>query len=414
MNTKRCQKWAWLVVPMLVLVGAFMLFPGSATQAQEGQSLDVHVVGIVESFDNSSLTVNGQLISSNDAEINVELAVDLPVRVEARLLRDGSLVAREVNAVDESSLMPGEVRLVGILESLIGNTMTVSGLSFDVSTASVDSTVAPGDTVAVFFSIAESDAWQVRAVVVTELDNSGDDTPGGDFKIGGTLAELGQDYIVVSGQTIDITGAEVSSHLVLGVVVEVEARRVDGTFLALRVRVSEDEDQGFVLPGDCTLPSGWTSYTAQDGDSLSEIASGAGTTTQVLLLANCFTDESVQAGDVLFVPQQPVIGNDDNGNDNSDNGNSNTNDNGDDNGNGNDNGDNGNSNTNDNVDDNGNDNSDNGNSNANDNVDDNGNDNGDNGNVNDNGDDNSGNSNDNGDDHGNDNSSDSNDNGDDD
>lgn len=59
--------------------------------------------------------------------------------------------------------------------------------------------------------------------------------------------------------------------------------------------------------GTCALPSGWVRYAVQYGDSVSSIASRTGTTTDLLVSANCLaTPDVIEIGQVLFVPRPPV------------------------------------------------------------------------------------------------------------
>ncbi len=59
--------------------------------------------------------------------------------------------------------------------------------------------------------------------------------------------------------------------------------------------------------GTCALPSGWVRYAVQYGDSVSIIANLTGTTTDVLVSANCLaTPDVIEVGQVLFVPRAPA------------------------------------------------------------------------------------------------------------
>jgi LysM repeat protein len=54
-------------------------------------------------------------------------------------------------------------------------------------------------------------------------------------------------------------------------------------------------------------PDGWTTYTIQEGDTLSSIALRTGTTVQELLSVNCITNRGmIVVGATIFVPRAPV------------------------------------------------------------------------------------------------------------
>lgn len=72
----------------------------------------------------------------------------------------------------------------------------------------------------------------------------------------------------------------------------------------------------------CQLPEGWVTYQVQTGDTLSAIAVGSGTTTEILAEVNCLDDiRLLSIGQTLFVPRPVTIdrsspdnsGNDDTG-----------------------------------------------------------------------------------------------------
>jgi len=280
-----------------------------------------------------------------------------------------------------------EAEIIGVLEAIDLNSVTVNGIIINVTGAEVETGLAVGDTVKVHATLVAT-VWQAReveSVVIT----GGTTTPTGEFEITGVLTATGSGFIVVAGQIIDVSAAEINDTLTLGDLVKVHVSNVSGQLIAREVEIAFGD-----APTCATgTPDGWRNYRVRAGDTLSDIAARTGTSVLELARVNCITDTGlVIAGTLLFVPRSASgdISND-NGNDDDDNGND---DNGnDDNGNGND--DNGN-------DDNGNDdngNDDNGNDdNGND---DNGNDDDDNGND-DNGNDDNGNDDNGNDDNGND------------
>ncbi len=54
-------------------------------------------------------------------------------------------------------------------------------------------------------------------------------------------------------------------------------------------------------------PAGWTAYTVQAGDTLSELTVNTGGTLDTIIAANCLTDAGrIVVGTILFLPRQPV------------------------------------------------------------------------------------------------------------
>lgn len=255
-----------------------------------------------------------------------------------------------------------EAEFVGALEVLSATSITVSGTVFDITRAEVEARLAIGDIVKVH-ATQVGGVWQAREVERT--DDSRDDRRAGEFELTGVLTATSTDFIVVAGQPISITGAEINDTLTLGDLVKAHVTLVSGQLIAREVELA-----GGAAPSCATTtPRGWDNYRVRSGDTLSSIAARTGTTVAELARVNCITDTRfVVAGTLLFVPRfaGSGIGND-NGNDNDDNGNDNDDDRGNDNGNDNDD-----DRGNDNDDDHGNDNDD---DHGNDNDDDHGNDN---------------------------------------
>ncbi len=360
---------------LLVAISAMMVMMWSslAVRAQDdSQTTEVEIVGEIVALNIDSIAVNGLVIDISSAEINTSLELGKVVKIEGYIDTDGSIIARQVDDPAPDDTLPDEAEFVGTLTESSGDSMTIAGIVFDVSSAEIGAGVEVGERVKVHAQFTVENTWQAREVKLVEgEDQSPKDQPEDELALVGTLEAITDTSITVSGQVISIIGAEIKDELLVGVLVKVHATLVDGEWVAREVElfsIGDDDRQG--IPADCvpTQPAGWTSYTIRAGDTLSDIAERAGSSQDELARANCIRDTRVIiAGVSIFVPREPVPAS----NDNNDNG---GNDNGDDN-NGND--DNGN-------DDNGNGNDDNGN-------DDNGND------------DNGGNGNSNDDDHGNDN-----------
>ena len=69
-------------------------------------------------------------------------------------------------------------------------------------------------------------------------------TPVGEFEIIGNLESINSGFIVVSGQTISIIGAEINDPLMLHTRVKVHASFVNGQFIAREVEYDDDDDNG--------------------------------------------------------------------------------------------------------------------------------------------------------------------------
>lgn len=360
------------LVPVLgVLLIAFLGVQGAYAQSDD-RANTIEILGTVEEMTLSTITVNGLLINTSLAEIAVPLTLEQTVFVEGVLLPDGTVQARQVRAT-RSGLQPGELELTGTLQSWTGDQAVVAGLSVSTVGAEIKAGVAVGGLIKLHAIPGDGGTWVARELelyVPTQSDSSSDDNSGQDdspeflqgkrLKIVGTLEEIGDGFVVVGGQIIDIRNAEVDANLTVGALVKLEATLSDGGLVAHEIErarsffndndtdndnsddVSNDNDNdngntndnlnsNTGVPVNCvvTQPAGWTTYTVRRGDTLSAIARGAGSTTNELAAVNCITNARfIRVGQQIFVPRQPAANltndnndnrDDDNWNDNDDN-----------------------------------------------------------------------------------------------
>jgi LysM repeat protein len=117
----------------------------------------------------------------------------------------------------------------------------------------------------------------------------------------GVLEQAGDGFIVVSGQTISIVGAEIKDPLTGGETVKVHYSIVGGQAVAREVERAADD----ALPTTCTpsRPDGWITYVIRGNDTLSGIAARTGSSVGELVRVNCITNRRlIQPGAEIFVP----------------------------------------------------------------------------------------------------------------
>jgi LysM repeat protein len=122
----------------------------------------------------------------------------------------------------------------------------------------------------------------------------------GEVELIGALEQVGNGFIVVSGQTISINGAEIKDPLTVGDMVKVHYSLVGGQAVAREVERAADDTPTTCTP---TRPEGWVTYVIQHDDTLSEIALRTGSTVEELVRVNCITNRRlIQPGAEIFVP----------------------------------------------------------------------------------------------------------------
>lgn len=363
LNKNRFRTLFAIATLALLLISA-----ATVTLAQDDTTANIEIIGRIDVIERGALTVNGLRIDTTTAEIQTTLVIDALVKVEAFLMDDGTIAAREVYAAD-AGLQPGEIELEGTLEALSLVEAQVSGFSLDVSGAEIGAGVALEARVKVHAQLSPEGVWVVREIETDDEDDdsseSSDDTmTGEDFTIVGTLDAINDDgTLTIGGQVVDVSGAEIEDTLVAGALVKAEIRIVNGIMAASEIErsrtflredndnddngnsndvsnsndVGNDNDDDFNDNDDddvnenvglnsnenCvpSIPAGWTTYTVRRGDTLSAIAAGSGSSVSQLSATNCIPDARfIQVGQQVAVPRTPVISSSGNVNSNDDDG----------------------------------------------------------------------------------------------
>ncbi|MAU11455.1 MAG: hypothetical protein CL607_16655 [Anaerolineaceae bacterium] len=227
------------------LIAAILIVILAAIPLQAQSVPEVELVGVIESMTLDSIVVNGLEVDISAAEMNTAITVDEIVQVEGVLLLDGSILAREVKGVDEG-VEVGEAELIGTLESFTAPNMFVNGQMIDVSGAEVKQGVTVGQMVKVHAYTVTANTWVAREVEAYGPDdrasNDSSQPQSGEFEFSGTLEQIGQGFVVVSGQTISTEGAEIRNELMIGVRVRVHVRVQNGQMFARQIEFAFGRD----------------------------------------------------------------------------------------------------------------------------------------------------------------------------
>ncbi len=199
----------------------------------------VEMVGLVQAVTPGSITVNGQNIDISTAAMTQVPGVGTAVKVEGFVDPSGKIVAVEVRAIDSlhRGLQPGEIELVGPLTAMAARMLTVAGFQMDTTNAEIGPRVGLGALVKVHATLDAQGNWIVREIEIASANDMARSKAGraGEFEITGTLTEVGDGYIVVSGRQIETTNAEIHGMLVPGTLVKVHLSLVNGEWVAREV-----------------------------------------------------------------------------------------------------------------------------------------------------------------------------------
>jgi hypothetical protein len=226
---------------------------------------DFDVSGTVEALGDGTITVNGQVYNISQAVIDDEgtLAPGINVEIDFVTTSDGRNVALEVEIEDDDNDddRNADFILSGRIDAINGSSLTVNGITVDITGTDDDDDLEVGELVTVYFRRDASGALVVASVDdIDDIDDPFDDDRDDD--------DDNDDSDDNNGNDDD----------------------------------NSDDDDDVVIDG-CVRPDGWNNYRVRRGDTLSRIAGAANTTIDALVDANCLTSASfIVVGQRLFVP----------------------------------------------------------------------------------------------------------------
>lgn len=222
---------------LLCATALLIIVPGAAAQ----ETYSVELIGVVEALSLNTVTVNQQSVNISRAEINTALTVGALVEVEGTLGSDGSITAREVNAA-RPGVVAGEAELIGLLAGIRDTTLIVSGQIIDITGAEVRGVPEIGQWLRIHASVTGPNTWQAREVEVMTDDDTPRATTGDEFEITGTLERIDGSTVVVAGQSIDISSAEINDPLLIGTRVKVHVIAAAGVLTAREIELADPDD----------------------------------------------------------------------------------------------------------------------------------------------------------------------------
>ncbi len=227
-----------------------------------GDGDEIEAEGLVVARTDSSLTVGGLTFGVTASTVIVDdddepvpfsaITVGLRVEVEGRLLASGALVATEIE-IDDDDDDGGDIEVEGLIESLDEGTMTVRGIAF----ALTDATVVVGDDdepltladLAVGLRVEVDGRYETDGSLTAlrvELEDFGDD----EIEITGAIEALSDTSLTVAATDFAVTPQTVVldrnrlpipfASLALGQTVEVKGTvAADGRYVATRIKLED-------------------------------------------------------------------------------------------------------------------------------------------------------------------------------
>jgi len=205
--------------------------------------------GVVERMEGNFITVAGVMVDISTAVIkDGTLQVGVVVKVEAKRMADGSIIALEIEVEgshdgggDNDEYRP-RVEFEGTVEAIDGAIYIIGGVTVNASAATIEhGPIGVGDKVRV-----EGTEQPDGAVMATKIHKITESEEAAEVEFTATVRAMdGSTIIFDNGLTVTVDGNTMidESHgpLQVGARVEVKARDQNGVLLALRIEV-EDND----------------------------------------------------------------------------------------------------------------------------------------------------------------------------
>jgi len=150
---------------------------------------ELEFIGNVDGIGTDSWTIDGQVVLlTPETEIQASILVGDLVKVHAYLSDTGEMTAREIEAVEETALKQDDLdskhdlKFVGIVESIEGETWVISGETFQIDPSTeIDEGITIGDAVEVYLFLTPDGSTIVREIsldddqLIGTTDGFGDD-----------------------------------------------------------------------------------------------------------------------------------------------------------------------------------------------------------------------------------------------
>ncbi|MCH7625678.1 MAG: hypothetical protein IIC83_07115 [Chloroflexi bacterium] len=235
---------------------------------EQKQKREVKFEGVVQRLTDNGFVIRGHRIAISDlTEIEGELTQGAMVKVEAIILEDGSILAKEIVVKGERPERPSRVKIEGIIqEVLTDHTFTVDGITVEiVRRTEVKGKIIEGAEVKVE-GVLQDDGSVLAIKVKTEVKRVHDAV---ETKIEGVIDQVVRDRgrvvaIVVDGVRIRIQAlTKVDVRLHKGLRVKVKAIETDHGLLAVEIK-ADNSGPGSVNSGRGQGYEGIVAHLADD------------------------------------------------------------------------------------------------------------------------------------------------------
>lgn len=230
---------------LLILVALVAAVPAMAQDDQQTHRATLEVKGLIEAFDGTRLTVGGQTYDISSALVDDDALLEIGAPIEIKLVqRDGAWVVTSVDDEDTPVGDDAAGELNGILEAADGTILIISGVQVDITGAIFEDALVIGMPVEAYVLEDDDGIWDATRIEDDTNDDLSDDELDEDFELVGMVDDVGDDYIVVNGETVqlDDDATDDDDDYEVGDRVAIEVGTVDGELVAFEIETLDDDD----------------------------------------------------------------------------------------------------------------------------------------------------------------------------
>ena len=180
------------MIRRVIMTALLFLLMQGLVFAQPNASIEFY--GTIQSANSTAIVINGQIVDVHGALVNAPLTTGMGVRVQATILPDGSLAARQIDVLPPG-IIPGIVEINGTVTNVAQPILTVSGQAIDMTDSEISGRIVLGQIVRVFAVATAPGVWQAR--FVDAVDN---------IPIPVTTPEVGSSVILPPVTTPEVGG----------------------------------------------------------------------------------------------------------------------------------------------------------------------------------------------------------------
>jgi uncharacterized membrane protein YgcG len=254
MNRYLPYKMLWLLaIIMLLSITPAPRSTTAQTAQPSGETDHIEYIGSIEAMDLKTLTINGAKIDISRARINTPLELKALVKVEASLMANGTVIAREVNSA-QGDMQPDEIEVIGPVISITSASIVIGSQTIDTSTSASKPVLNPSEFVRVRVQIDQTGRWIAHNLEIIRVsEDRRRQIASGEFELTGTLEVLGLDFVVISGQRLVLSNTEIKGRLIVGALATAHVRLTNNQLVAREIERADrrndndnDNDNGNV------------------------------------------------------------------------------------------------------------------------------------------------------------------------